>query len=128
MKKFFDEKITYGNKAVALILLSVIAFLCLNSHSLLSHGEMGTMIEARMPFGEMLRFLFVKDVHPPVHFVLLKSWLSVFGQSVFAARCFSFAGMIACVVFAYVKIRNLFGEKRRSGLSPFCCFRRFPCG
>ncbi len=128
MKKFFDEKITYGNKAVALILLSVIAFLCLNSHSLLSHDEMGTMIEARMPFGEMLRFLFVKDVHPPVHFVLLKSWLSVFGQSVFAARCFSFAGMIACVVFAYVKIRNLFGEKRRSGLSPFCCFRRFPCG
>ena len=116
------QKIAKEHGTFLLILLSAAAFLCLNGHSLLSHDEMGTLLESRMPFREMLRFLFVKDVHPPVYFVLLKSWQSVFGQSVFAARCFSFAGMIACAVFAGGKVRRLFGEKTAFWFVAFLLF------
>ncbi len=116
------QKIAKEHGTFLLILLAAAAFLCLNYHSLLSHDEMGTLLESRMPFREMLRFLFVKDVHPPVYFVLLKSWQSVFGQSVFAARCFSFAGMIACAVFADGKVRRLFGEKTAFWFVAFLLF------
>ncbi len=116
------QKIAKEHGTFLLILLSAAAFLCLNGHSLLSHDEMGTLLESRMPFREMLRFLFVKDVHPPVYFVLLKSWQSVFGQSVFAARCFSFAGMVACAVFAGGKVRRLFGEKTAFWFVAFLLF------
>ena len=116
------QKIAGKYKTFLPILSSVIAFLCLNNHSLLSHDEMGTLFESRMPFGKMLRFLFAGDVHPPVYFVLLKSWQSVFGQSVFAARCFSFAAMIACAVFAGGKVRRLFGEKTAFWFVAFLLF------
>lgn len=130
MKEDGMFKTAYARGTSWVIAVGIAAFLYLNGHSLLHGDEMATMLETRMPFGEMLRFLFVEDVHPPVYFVMLKTWLSVFGQSVFAARCFSLAGMIACAVFAGGKIRKLFDEKTAfwfvaflmlSPVSPWLC-------
>lgn len=130
MKEEGMFKTAYARGTSWVIAVGIAAFLYLNGHSLLHGDEMATMLETRMPFGEMLRFLFVEDVHPPVYFVMLKTWLSVFGQSVFAARCFSLAGMIACAVFAGGKIRKLFDEKTAfwfvaflmlSPVSPWLC-------
>ncbi|MBO4521322.1 MAG: glycosyltransferase family 39 protein [Alphaproteobacteria bacterium] len=105
------RKITYRQVNGILFLISLVFFLFLNSHSLLYLDEMATMLKMRMSFDEMMRFLLTQDVHLPVYFILLKSWLSVFGVSVFAARCFSYLGLLACAFGGGALVKKLYGEK-----------------
>ena len=105
------KKLTYNQINIVLLTISWIVFLYLGSHFLLYNDDMATMLEVRMPFGEMLRFLSVEDIHLPVYFILLKMWLFVFGDSIFAARCFSYVGVLAGAFVAGGMIKKLYGEK-----------------
>ena len=104
------KKLSYKLNFV-LFILSYVVFLYCNSHSLLSNDDITTMAKMRMPLGQMLRLLCTEDVHLPVYFILLKMWLSVFGVSVFMARFFSYAGILACAFVCGNMVKKLYGEK-----------------
>ena len=105
------KKLTYNQINLIMFVISWIVFLFVGSHSLLYNDEMTNMLEVRMPFGKMLHFLFMEDAHLPVYFVLLKVWQVFFGETIFAARCFSYAGLLACAFGLGRMIKNLYGEK-----------------
>ncbi|MBO4643612.1 MAG: glycosyltransferase family 39 protein, partial [Alphaproteobacteria bacterium] len=94
-----------------MFMVSALIFFVLNNHSLLHLDEMATMLEMRMPLKEMLNFLFTEDVHPPVYYILLKIWLLFFGDSVFAARVFSYLGVLACAFGGGFMVKKLYGER-----------------
>ena len=108
------RKTTYYRMNVLMLFISVSMFICLYSHHLLYCDDMATLLVMRMPFGEMLRFLFTEDVHLPVYFILLKVWMFFFGDSVYIARCFSYAGLLACAFGCGYMVKRLYGE--RAGL------------
>lgn len=104
-------KLTYNQINIILLTFSWFLFLYLGGHYLLYNDDMATMLEVRMPLGEMLRFLFTEDVHLPVYFILLKAWLFIFGDSIFAARCFSYLGLLGGAFVAGGMVKKLYGEK-----------------
>lgn len=94
-----------------MFLISLTAFFYLDSHYLLYNDEMATMLEMRMPFKEMIGFIFTQDIHPPFYFILLKIWTFVFGNTVYIARCFSYIGLLACAFGGGYMVKRLYGEK-----------------
>ena len=105
------KKLAYNQVNLIMFVISWIVFLSIGSHSLLYNDEMTSLLEVRMPLGKMLRFLFMEDAHLPVYFVLLKIWQFFFGETIFVARCFSYAGLLACAFGAGHMVKNLYGEK-----------------
>ena len=105
------SKATYYRINGLMLMISWTVFLYLNAHYLLYNDEMATMMEIRMPFGDMMRFLLTEDIHLPAYYVLLKMWMFVFGDSVFSARCFSYAGLAACAFGGGYMVRRLYGDK-----------------
>ncbi|MEX0932041.1 MAG: glycosyltransferase family 39 protein, partial [Candidatus Saccharimonadales bacterium] len=51
-----------------------------------------------------------RDVHPPLHYLLLKPWAEFFGSSELALRSFSVVFMLAAIATAFFVLRRLFGE------------------
>ncbi|MBO4643384.1 MAG: glycosyltransferase family 39 protein [Alphaproteobacteria bacterium] len=94
-----------------MFIVSIVVFFFLNNHSLLCLDEMATMLKMQMSFRDMMTLLYVEDVHLPAYFILLKVWLSVFGTSVFVARCFSYIGLLACAFGGGFMVKKLYGEK-----------------
>ena len=105
------KKTTYNYINMVMFLISWTVFLCLGSQSLMYNDEMMNMLELRMPLGKMIHFLFTEDAHIPAYHILLKIWQFVFGDSVFAARCFSYAGLLACAFGAGRMVKHLYGAK-----------------
>lgn len=50
------------------------------------------------------------DVHPPLYYFLLKSFSSIFGNSLFSLRTFSAIGIILVFIVSFFQIRQLFGK------------------
>lgn len=71
----------------------------------------GNMI--RHSWSNMMREV-AYDVHPPLHYLLLKSWAWIFGDSVFALRLFSLVCGVVSVGLVYLVGKELFGK--RAGL------------
>lgn len=116
------QKVMEKNIFFVFFLISFSIFIFLNTHFLLRNDEVSTMLEMRMPFREMLHFLFVEDVHPPVYFVLLKLWTTVFGESVFVARLFSYVGLLACAFVCGNHMKKLYGEQAGLWYTLLCLF------
>lgn len=51
------------------------------------------------------------DVHPPLYYWVLKFWTSIFGTSEYGARSLSLVLFIVALVFIYLLVRRLFGQK-----------------
>lgn len=49
----------------------------------------------------------IRDVHPPLHYLVLDLWVSVFGVSELSARSLSAVFMIACIPLAYLLVKRL---------------------
>lgn len=62
---------------------------------------------AMMPLAEMFRAIAV-DAHPPLYYVLLKCWCSVFGYTSFAARLLSCVAGCLAIPAAYVASQRVF--------------------
>ena len=117
MQKVIEKKYFF-----VFFLINFSIFIFLNTHFLLSNDEVSTMLEMRMPFREMLHFLFVEDVHPPVYFILLKFWTVVFGESVFAARCFSYLGVLLGAFVCGNLVKKLYGQQAGLWFTLLCLF------
>lgn len=55
-----------------------------------------------------------KDVHPPLYYLLLKLFITVFGQSITAYKLFSVIPMILLMVLAGTKVRRNWGIRAAS--------------
>lgn len=53
-----------------------------------------------------------KDVHPPLYYILLKTWSLIFGDSILALRLFSSVVMLGAIVLTWQLIRKLYGPEK----------------
>src|SRR5207245_4217993 len=60
------------------------------------------------------------DVHPPAYYLLLKAWISLWGDSVFALRSLSIVFGALSIPFAYLTVRHALAvlSNASSGFSP----------
>lgn len=49
----------------------------------------------------------MRDVHPPLHYLVMHYWVKLFGTSELAARSLSALFMIACIPLAYLLVKRL---------------------
>jgi uncharacterized membrane protein len=63
-----------------------------------------------LPFHEMMHYIF-HDVHPPLYYLFLKSWATVFGYSPYSLRAFSL--VLSCLVplFSFLTAKTIFTDK-----------------
>jgi uncharacterized membrane protein len=62
------------------------------------------------PFIDLLSFN-PPDSHPPLYYVMLKVFSTVFGNSVFALRAFSALGIFALALLGFGPVKKIIGEK-----------------
>ncbi len=72
--------------------------------------EAYSIMIAKQPVGEIIRLVGL-DTHPPLYYLLLKGWASVFGWSEFALRSLSLTALVLTVVVAGLLVRKMFGAR-----------------
>jgi uncharacterized membrane protein len=72
----------------------------------------------QFPFSEMIARA-AQDVHPPLYYILLNAWATVFGSSIVALRSFSIACFLGVLIGAYLFASYAFQSKRAGWLSVF---------
>lgn len=65
---------------------------------------------ARAPFGELLRLAAI-DTHPPLYYMVLKLWATMFGWSELALRSLSVVALGATIVVAALLVRRMFNAR-----------------
>lgn len=63
----------------------------------------------RFDFGQMLSFT-AADVHPPLYYILLKTWAHFFGHTVYAMRMMSAVFGAIAIVFAFLWLKYKYGS------------------
>lgn len=72
--------------------------------------EAYSILLAKQPVGELLR-LTALDTHPPLYYLLLKGWASLFGWSELSLRLASVGSLMLAITFAGLLLRRLFGSR-----------------
>ncbi|MEP7204949.1 MAG: glycosyltransferase family 39 protein [Candidatus Saccharibacteria bacterium] len=80
--------------------------------------EAYSILVAKQPLGNLL-YLTSVDTHPPLYYLLLKGWASIFGWSELALRSLSVLAMGGAVVFGGLLVRRTFGTKLALTTLPF---------
>lgn len=62
------------------------------------------------PIEKILEFT-AKDVHPPLYYLLLQSWTSVFGTSEVGLRSFSVLCMSAAILIGFLLVKRTLGKR-----------------
>ena len=62
----------------------------------------------RFDYGQMLEFT-AADVHPPLYYILLKTWAHVFGHTDFAMRAMSAIFGAIAILFAFLWLKYKYG-------------------
>lgn len=75
------------------------------------------MLVTKHNIPDMLRTT-AADVHPPLYYLLVKAAMGIFGESIFAAKMVSVAGMSATCLLGITLIRKRFGFKAASLFLP----------
>ena len=108
----------HRHTALILILLAIgtaVRFAFLGAESLWE-DEIGSLIIARMPIGDILRMHQTTiEFHPPLYFAALHYWVSLFGETEFAVRSMSAVFSTCSLYLMYAVGRDLFG--REAGLT-----------
>lgn len=71
--------------------------------------EAYTLALIKHDFAEISAIL-AKDMHPPLYFLTLKTFCSVFGYSLICTKIFSFIGWLSTLVLGITVIRRRYGE------------------
>lgn len=104
--------------ALWLLLLIVITGVGLRSYQLTTRSlwfdEVFSWRLIQFPWGEMITRA-AADVHPPLYYILLKSWSVVFGSSLLALRSFSIVGAGLTIAAGYLFSASAF-KNRSAGL------------
>jgi len=105
-----------NNKKIALIIFSILllttAYEFYNLTAMaLWHDESFSALLLDYDFGEMM-YRIGLDVHPPLYYILLRSWDFVFGNSLFSLRSFSVFFSILAVLVLYCFAKEAFKDKK----------------
>ncbi len=58
-----------------------------------------------------------KDVHPPLYYLVLKGWSSIFGMSAVALRSLSIVFGVVALILVYFLIKKLFSDQKVAGVA-----------
>lgn len=86
--------------------------------------EAYSLIIAKRPVGQLVS-LTAADVHPPLYYLLLKGWASIFGWSEPVLRSLSALFLGVTVVFAGLLIKKLFDKRTAIVSLPFIALSPF---
>lgn len=73
--------------------------------------EATSVMQARLPFGQMLKALETSDVHPPGYFAILWGWVRMFGSGPLSVRMPSIIIGALVVPVLYLMGRDLYGKR-----------------
>ncbi|MFH0791961.1 MAG: glycosyltransferase family 39 protein [bacterium] len=107
--------ITGKHLGVILLLLIVFSALVIRIVAIANAGdywfdERATLIITDNPIGEVWRYALL-DVHPPLYYLLIHLWGSVFGFSAFVVRLFSVIFGSVTVIIVYFLGRDIFNKQ-----------------
>lgn len=97
-------------KVGALVILAVVLRLHNVGARDFWYDEAFTGITVQAPFEQMIGFL-MQDTHPPLYFLLLKGWGSLFNYSVGGLRLFSVVMGAGTVIMMYLLVKELYTER-----------------
>lgn len=107
----FKDRQRYFLPLLLLVALgAMIVSLAIGMHQSVWFDEAYSIMVAKKPIGELLR-LTALDTHPPLYYVLLKGWGSLFGWSELALRSLSVSAMGGAIVVAGLLLRRIFGAR-----------------
>jgi mannosyltransferase len=106
------------------VLASFVLILFMGKGNDVWFDENYSIILAKQPIGELLRLTGV-DAHPPIFYLLLKVWGSIFGWSELALRSMSALLAAATVGIVALLIRRLFTTRVALVSLPFLVFAPF---
>ena len=110
MKKIY-EKIKHPYFIWSIIIIAVfIFFLAGISHESLWCDEAFSAMMVKYDFFNILKNT-TKDIHPPLYYLILKTFTLVFGHSEWALRLLSVLGATGMVALGAGPVRKLFGDK-----------------
>ncbi len=75
------------------------------------HDEAFSALLIKYPFGEMMRKIGL-DVHPPMYYLFLKAWHSIFGDSALSLRGFSVLFSVAAIWAVWIFVKEAFKDER----------------
>jgi uncharacterized membrane protein len=72
--------------------------------------ETYTSFVISLPLPEMINYI-LHDVHPPIYFLLLKSWASIFGYTPYSLRIFSLVLSCLVPIISYFTAKAIFKDR-----------------
>ena len=103
-------------KVEGCIVLSCVLFLILSAGGIskydLWRDESFSVNVAQKPVVQLITTV-ARDVHPPLHLLLLKGWMGIFGSSVIAVRSLSVAFGLLTIVLSAVLARLVLTDKKQ---------------
>jgi mannosyltransferase len=114
-RRFFPKKITWVEQHFVHVLmlsvgLAMTISLLIGLRQSVWFDEAYSIMLAKQPVGELLRLTAI-DTHPPLYYLLLKAWGSVFGWSEAVLRSLSVLAFGGAVLIAGLLARRLFGVR-----------------
>lgn len=109
-KKYKDSKWT--EPAVIFMGLAVFIYsslLTITNSSIWFDEAFGVYL-TRFDFFEIMKYT-AADVHPPLYYIILKIWGSLFGNSEFALRSMSVVFGAVALIFGYLVIKKMFNKQ-----------------
>ncbi|HEX7259425.1 MAG TPA: glycosyltransferase family 39 protein [Candidatus Saccharimonadia bacterium] len=85
------------------------------------HDEGFSIMMAQLPLSEILERT-ARDVHPPLYYMALHYWISVFGSSEVAVRSLSMVATLLIIPLTYCLVRRLWNERGAQLAAVFVCF------
>ncbi|MDU1892111.1 MAG: glycosyltransferase family 39 protein [Dysgonomonas sp.] len=93
-----------------LILTGVASFIYLDYRNIsVPYDDAYSVFMVKLSYGEIIKVT-AQDVHPPLYYLGLKAFSSVFGDSLFTLRLFSLSGVFATLLLGATSIRRMFGD------------------
>jgi mannosyltransferase len=122
--KRFDVERFFLPFLIAAAALTGLGVLLLGLQQSVWFDEVYSFDLARQSWGDIVR-LTAQDVHPPLYYWLLKTWMTLFGESDLSLRSMSVLFFSASLVVAGLLLRKFFGTRTALRAMPFIIFAPF---
>ena len=109
---------------ISMAVLSMLISLAIGLQQSVWFDEAYSIMLAKQSIGQLLHLTSL-DTHPPLYYLLLKGWASLFGWSEFALRSLSVLALGGAVAFAGLTVRRMFNARAALMILPFVAFAPF---
>ncbi|MEO5950490.1 MAG: glycosyltransferase family 39 protein [Candidatus Saccharimonadales bacterium] len=129
VEKIMPKKESWIEKHHALVIaLGVVLFMAIalwiGLRQSVWFDEAYSITIAKLPLGDLLHMTGL-DTHPPLYYMLLKGWATVFGWNEFALRSLSVVAAGGAVAIGILLVRRLFGIRAALITLPFAVISPF---